>query len=153
MMDVVGRLRSGSSILDIPVGTGRFLSAYDQRGLAVTGMDTSAHMLAKAREKLSTATLRLGNIFKIPAPDASFDTVAAIRIMHLIGHDDFEAAFGELKRVARERIVMTLELGSGAGECSGLERKIRFTRTLGEWKVGDCERLVRDWYIFELVRR
>ena len=41
-------LKPGTTVLDIPVGTGRMLKFFDKCGFKVTGVDTSEDMLALA---------------------------------------------------------------------------------------------------------
>jgi len=60
---------SVSSVLDIPVGTGRFIEAYKNLQMKVTGIDISEDMIAKAREKVSkddsNIELRKGDVKKL----------------------------------------------------------------------------------------
>jgi ubiquinone/menaquinone biosynthesis C-methylase UbiE len=103
-------LPAGTEVLDIPVGTGRFLPLYEAKGFKAIGMDISADMLARAKAKQSDAELRKGDIFKIDLPDKSVDVVLAIRIMNLIDHKDMHISLCELQRVARSRIIFNLRV-------------------------------------------
>ena len=73
------RLRPGHRVLDLGVGTGTSLPMYP-RDVAVTGLDLSEGMLAKAREKveaqqLDHVSLQQGNALETPFPDHHFDRV------------------------------------------------------------------------------
>jgi ubiquinone/menaquinone biosynthesis C-methylase UbiE len=108
--EMLADLPAGTEVLDIPVGTGRFLPLYEAKGFKAIGMDISADMLARAKAKQSNAELRKGDIFKIDLPDKSVDVVLAIRIMNLIDHKDMHISLCELQRVARSRIIFNLRV-------------------------------------------
>lgn len=52
-------LPSGAAILDVGCGTGRHAVPLAQRGFAVTGVDISAGMLAKARQRAEQACVQV----------------------------------------------------------------------------------------------
>jgi phosphatidylethanolamine/phosphatidyl-N-methylethanolamine N-methyltransferase len=102
---VVGTLnRLGGRVLEVGVGTGLSLPQYLPR-VEVTGIDASAEMLAKAREKV--AELGLTNVRDLSVmdarsmmfPDASFDHIAAIHIMSVVPEP--ERVMAEMTRVVR----------------------------------------------------
>lgn len=70
---------SRGSILEVGAGTGRNFEHYP-RGVAITAVDLSEPMLRQARRR-SAATLDvgllLGDVERLPFPDAAFDTVVA----------------------------------------------------------------------------
>jgi ubiquinone/menaquinone biosynthesis C-methylase UbiE len=96
----------GSSVLDVPVGTGRFLPIYQQFGMEATGIDTSADMLAAARAKGTEARLFLGDAGKIDLPAKSVDYSVCWRLTHLVPPDALNAIVAELARVTRRRVVI-----------------------------------------------
>jgi ubiquinone/menaquinone biosynthesis C-methylase UbiE len=110
LRSMLSDLTAGTEILDIPVGTGRFLPFYDAMGFKAVGMDISSDMLTRARAKRSGADLRTGDIFKIDLPDKAVDVAVAIRIMNLIDASDLKKAFAELQRVARSRVVTNIRI-------------------------------------------
>ncbi len=94
-------------ILDIATGTAdlAILMAKRLDPLTVTGIDLSARMLAKGREKVAeeelseTVTLVEGDCLKLPFPDESFDLVTCA-----FGVRNFEnllAGYREMLRVLR----------------------------------------------------
>jgi len=105
---VRGFLTAGS-VLDIPVGTGRFLSLYREMGLTFTGMDVSEEMMAQARAKDPEAEVVFGDIMSIPLPDRSVDIAVCIRLLTLIDTPDMIGAMKELGRVARQRIILSIK--------------------------------------------
>ena len=96
-------------VLEIACGTGRFTVMLADRGADVVGLDISAAMLQRGREKAQRAGVsdRLeflrGDAGRLPFPDDHFDTVVAMRFFHLA--DDPEAFLNEMRRVSREQIV------------------------------------------------
>jgi putative AdoMet-dependent methyltransferase len=81
----------GKRVLDIGTGTGNLALRCLARGAAVVGLDPSARMLFKAREKVggdSRADFhRIDEPFlHIPYPDASFDAVISSYAYHHIPH-------------------------------------------------------------------
>lgn len=101
-LDLIG---TGRSVLDIPVGTGRFLAAYRARSMPAIGMDTSGDMLAQARLKMADADLRIGDILRIDMPDLSVDVGVAVRIMSWLTIAEMKAALAEMARVSRQWII------------------------------------------------
>lgn len=92
------------SVLDVPVGTGRFASLYSERGLTVTGLDTSPDMLREAYKK-GLSTLRLGDIRYMPFKDGAFDVAVCIRLFAWLEPEVVQQSLKELARVARVLIV------------------------------------------------
>ena len=82
-------LRSGERVLEVGVGTGLSLPLYP-RDVRITGVDVSAEMLEKARERV--ARRRLTNVDallemdaqKMSFADASFDKVVAMYVVSVV---------------------------------------------------------------------
>jgi ubiquinone/menaquinone biosynthesis C-methylase UbiE len=77
----VGRL------VDIGTGTGRMIELLGSRASAVMGIDRSPEMLRLARAKLAAvgeerAELRQGDMYALPLPSASADTVLLHQVLH-----------------------------------------------------------------------
>ncbi len=91
-------------LLDIGTGTGRMLEVYGAAARRAVGIDTSRDMLAVARANLERAGLRncqvrLGDMYQLPAPNASFDTVTVHQVLHYA--DTPAAVIAEAARVLR----------------------------------------------------
>jgi ubiquinone/menaquinone biosynthesis C-methylase UbiE len=99
------------SVLDIPVGTGRFLRFYQEIGLSVIGMDVSEDMLKQADAKRTDAELVIGSILEIDLATDSVDTAVCVRLLNLLSEDEMKQALSELQRVARDQIIITLRSG------------------------------------------
>lgn len=109
---LLSRLPAGSSLLDVPVGTGRFIDLYKAHGLTATGIDVSNDMLAEAARKAEpldyAMPLRQGDIRRIDAPDASFDTVLCVRFLNWVDTPTLGSVLDELCRVGRRRLILSI---------------------------------------------
>ena len=85
---------------DAGMGPGRLLAELTERGWTVSGLDASGEMVEAARRRLPEAQERLvvGEIERLPFPDASFDLVVATGVLE---YADVDAALAELARVLR----------------------------------------------------
>lgn len=108
----VTRFLSGKSgtVLDIPVGTGRFLELYGSLGLSCIGMDVSGEMMAQAKAKEPDADIRFGDILDIPLDAQSVDHAVCIRLLTLIDTDEAVEAIKELGRVTRQSIIVSAKV-------------------------------------------
>ncbi len=74
-------------LLDIGTGTGRMLELYGKSAKRAVGIDLSREMLAVARANLERAGLRncqvrLGDMYQLPVPSGSFDSVTIHQVLH-----------------------------------------------------------------------
>ncbi|EHB50017.1 Methyltransferase type 11 [Mycolicibacterium rhodesiae JS60] len=94
--------QAGGAALEVAVGTGLNLSAYP-KGVALTGIDLSAQMLAIAKARAvelgRDVDLRQGDAHHLPFADESFDTVVCT--FGLCAIPDTDAALDEMTRVLR----------------------------------------------------
>jgi ubiquinone/menaquinone biosynthesis C-methylase UbiE len=106
----LAQLPQGSSIVDVPVGTGRYLELYKKHALKVTGLDVSEDMLAEAGKEAGAlslgATLRREDIRHIAAPDGGFDCVLCMRFLNWLDTAGLEIVMAELTRVARSHLIL-----------------------------------------------
>ena len=91
-------------LLDIGTGTGRIIEVLAPQVERALGIDQSREMLAIARVNLEQAGLRngmvrLGDMYQLPLPDASFDTIVIHQVLHYA--DRPAAAIAEAARVVR----------------------------------------------------
>jgi SAM-dependent methyltransferase len=95
-------LKPGMRVLDIGCAKGflvrDLMSACP--GLEVFGLDISDYALLHSHPEV-VGRLHLGNCIDLPFPDASFDTVLAINVIHNLDRPDVITALKEIKRVAR----------------------------------------------------
>jgi ubiquinone/menaquinone biosynthesis C-methylase UbiE len=113
--DMLSDVPSGSWVLDIPCGTGRFFEFYHKKGFIFRGCDKSADMLAQAAKKVvdpHKARLQVANVCSLPFDDKSVDAALMIRLTRWLSPVDCQQAFRELQRVSRGRIILTARVAN-----------------------------------------
>ena len=90
---------TGTELLDVGCGSGRFCVLAGARGARVAGIDATPELLAIARERNPAADLRLGDLQFLPWDDAAFDVVTGFNSFFYAA--DIVAAFREAARVLR----------------------------------------------------
>jgi ubiquinone/menaquinone biosynthesis C-methylase UbiE len=111
-------LPEGTVILDCPVGTGRFLPFYVEKGFHILGMDLSLDMLKQAEAKIApiaakaVGELRQGDVRNTGLPDKSVDVAVNCRITRWLSPADCQTMLREMQRVARQRIIWTARVAN-----------------------------------------
>jgi len=67
----------GTRLLDIACGSGLAAQIAARRGAAVTGIDASDALVTIARARTVGGDFRVGDMFALPFPDASFDRITS----------------------------------------------------------------------------
>lgn len=103
------------TLLDAPVGTGRFLERYGNVP-EVVGVDISEAMLAQSYRKLADprlaqVKLRRGDIFKLEFSDNYFELTVCWRFAHLVPANMLADALRELGRVTSGEILLQAYVG------------------------------------------
>ncbi len=98
MREILGGLPRGVA-LDAACGTGRHSAYLASLGHTVIGVDSSAAMLERAREKVPSGEFHEADLHDLPFPDDHVDAVVcALALMHV---PDIEPVLGEFVRVLR----------------------------------------------------
>lgn len=97
-------------VLDIPVGTGRFVERLRDRGLAVVGVDISAEMMEVARGKVSGREAPFVAFTRaegeaLPFRDGAFNCVMTIRFLFHLTRQVRVAFLRECARVSRRWVI------------------------------------------------
>jgi demethylmenaquinone methyltransferase/2-methoxy-6-polyprenyl-1,4-benzoquinol methylase len=105
----------GGHVLDVATGTGLVAAELVRRGFRVTGVDQSAEMLARARDRFGDAVeLVEASAERLPFADAAVDHLTVTYLLRYV--DDPGATVAELARVVRPGgIVASLEFGVPGG--------------------------------------
>ena len=105
----------GTKVLDVPLGTARFLPLYIQNKMSMTGLDISSDMLDQAKilrgNSLNGCQLDIGDATDLPYADNYFDLVVCFRFLDgQVSYRDTIKAIVGFCRVSRKYLI--LELGS-----------------------------------------
>ncbi len=107
---ILKSLPPGSTVLDIPCGTGRIDNWLLKTPVRVIASDISRAMLGVARQKVRPTSLWLGflraDANRLPFRSGSVDGVLSIRFLHLLDQRARLRALDELARVARRWAVV-----------------------------------------------
>jgi SAM-dependent methyltransferase len=108
-------LPAGRRVLEVGCGTGVFLRAAAERGLAVVGLDASPALLDLARERVPDAELHVGDMEALPFSDGTFDAVAGFNCFFFA--DDLVAALREAGRVAKRGAPVVIQVWGRPDHC------------------------------------
>jgi ubiquinone/menaquinone biosynthesis C-methylase UbiE len=117
ILERLGGLPAGASVLEIGCGTGWFGRALAQRGFEVAGVDPSAAMLAHARGRFPVVR---GDAARLPFPDRAFDAALIVGVLDFVR--DPAAVLREARRVVRHSVVV---LALASGSWLALRRRLR----------------------------
>lgn len=120
-------------VLDLPVGTGRLLSAIAS-AQEIVGGDISLNMLSEAErvvgdEGWAHVRLQKMDALAIEFPDGHFDVVLCFRLIHLIPADLARKVLAELARVTRGTLLLQVYVAPRR-RFSGLRRVLGAIRPL-----------------------
>lgn len=107
------RIPDGSSVLDVPFGTGRFVDLYLDKRMDVFGIEQSSDMLEAARKtlgaKFDSCNAQTGDALKLPFIDNTFDLVVSFRFLpHILSYDQTIVALKEFHRVTSRFAILQI---------------------------------------------
>jgi ubiquinone/menaquinone biosynthesis C-methylase UbiE len=109
----------GWEVVDIGCGTGTGLIRYLDAGCAVSGVDVSSAMLAKARARLGRrADLHLLDRGDLPFDDDRFDMATTTMVLHEVAVEKRAGLLAEMARVVKPNgrlLVIDFRFGSQRG--------------------------------------
>lgn len=106
---LVERLRPTGRVLEIGVGTGRFAIPLRAGHVSVFGVDLSAEMLRRLRQRDARLPVVRGDATRLPFADGHFGAAVAIHVLHLI--PAWRDSLSELVRVVRRGGLLLLDIG------------------------------------------
>lgn len=118
------RAQQGDTVLDLPVGYGRFVPRLLEEGFRIKGVDANENMLQRVHDDFSgQIELRKGMADAIPFQDNSFDGFVSVRLFqHIHDHEERRRIFAETKRVTSRWGIITLYTPS---LCHKVFRRVR----------------------------
>ena len=144
------------SVVDIPCGAGRFWSTLTRWcAEPITAMDISSSMISVALREASTdvrerVRATTSSIFDIQLPDNSVESAISLRFFHhLARRRERLAALSELRRVARDTVIVSIwtdgNLSAWVNRAQprrnlfikgkGYGRRVRLPRSMFEWEA------------------
>lgn len=121
-----------SSVLDAGCGEGHLLAALRHAlpEAQLTGVDASVSAVEYARSSFGEAgTFLTGDLLALPFDADAFDVVVCSEVLEHL--EDPAAAFAELRRVARRRVVLTVPLEPWFKFFNDIARALRISRDPG----------------------
>ncbi|HEU5149618.1 MAG TPA: class I SAM-dependent methyltransferase [Iamia sp.] len=121
-------LRRRSTVLDVPLGTGRYLGHYDEGGHRIIGADLSREMLAAA-SAAAGETVPGGlhpvraSVFALPLAAEAVDAVVCTRLLTWFGRRHVREALREIRRVSAGPVIVSLHLWRSVGDASLTPRR------------------------------
>ncbi len=111
----VAGLPANARLLEIGIGTGRIALPYSRFVGDFYGIDISAKMLERLRQKQTDEPLfvSVGDAMRLPFADGTFDAVVIVHVLHLV--KDAEKVLVEVGRVLKaEGVILKCQNQSGA---------------------------------------
>ena len=106
---------TGTSVLDVGCGAGRFCRMAADRGAHVAGLDATAAFVEIARERVPDGDFRVGDMQRLPWADDSFDAVTGFNSFFIAA--DMVCALREAGRVARPGASVTMTVFGRPENC------------------------------------
>ena len=106
---------SGTRLLDVGCGAGRFCRIAADRGAKVAGIDASGPLVEIARERVPNADFRVGDMEQLPWADESFDVVTGFNSFFIAG--DIVNALREARRVSRAGAIVAMTVFGRPDQC------------------------------------
>lgn len=110
---------SGTTVLDVGCGAGRFCRIAADRGARVYGLDATSTFVEIARSRVLEADFRVGDMEHLPWGDDSFDVVTGFNSFFIAA--DMVCALAEASRVARPGGHVALSVFGRPERCDSTE--------------------------------
>jgi SAM-dependent methyltransferase len=99
-------VESGTRLLDVGCGAGRFCRIAADRGASIAGLDATEPFVEIARSRVPDGDFRVGEMENLPWDDDSFDVVTGFNSFFIAA--DIVNALREAQRVARPEATVAL---------------------------------------------
>jgi SAM-dependent methyltransferase len=110
-------IERGARLLDAGCGAGLFLELAAERGAIVAGVDAAPSMIAIARDRVPTASVRAGDLEDLPYDDATFDIVTAFNSVQYAASP--VNALREARRVKTPDAPLFIAVWGNPEDCEG----------------------------------
>ena len=148
MRELLADLPRGSSVVDVPVGTGRFIPLYEELGFRVLGLDISDDMLREAAQKAKSddTYLRIGNAIELDLPDNTCDVAVCVRLFRWITPEEVVKVLQGLQRIATKRVIFNARVADHP-----YQRPISLLRSglIDNWLFTRVEEIEPNYLMFQ----
>ncbi|WP_372789795.1 class I SAM-dependent methyltransferase [Paraconexibacter sp.] len=110
---------TGTAVLDVGCGAGRFSRIAADRGATVAGLDATEPLIEIARTRVLDGDFRVGEMEALPWADDSFDVVTGFNSFFIAA--DMTNALREARRVARPGGTVALTVFGRPERCQSTE--------------------------------
>lgn len=113
-----GRYLPGATILDAGCGHGRNLELLIRAGYTIAGIDLDEEKIAYCKNRFPECadSFQLGDLAKLPYPDASFDHLISSAVLHFAHSEaQFKTWFAEQVRVLKKEGSLFIRMTSRFG--------------------------------------
>ena len=107
---VLDHIKPGSTVLDLPCGTGRLYPQLSRRDFVISCADSSGHMTDIARENIAdpNVSFNVCDVLDTGFADNSFDAVICNRLFHHFFESEIRIkALTELGRITRDVLIVS----------------------------------------------
>lgn len=142
-----------AKILEVGCGSGRFLEFLEKMGYKnVYGIDSSKEMLEIAGKK-TKATLKIGNVYKIPYGNNSFDVVFSVHVLMHIQKP--KKMIEEMIRVSKNIVIFDItnkqSLSFAISKiCKGYKPKFYSVKNIKEMTPDQKDIIYKPTYMFPM---
>ena len=126
------KIPDGSILLDLPVGSGRFLDLYAAKEIKVFGYDISNDMISVSKQKLAgikashaDIILKVADAEKIELEQNSVDYVVCFRLFHLIPFVVIKQIIKEFYRISNKQVIIEVFNSSLVSDQTSVVTKLK----------------------------
>jgi tRNA (uracil-5-)-methyltransferase TRM9 len=139
-------VKAGDKVLDLGCGNGRLLDLFKNRKIIYIGVDNASNLIEIAKKRYPASDFRVADALNLPFPDAYFEGIYSIALLHHIPSQELRLAFfKEAKRVLKPAGILVLTVWN-LWQWSGWKANFKYTafKILGLSKL-DFKDILVPW--------
>jgi ubiquinone/menaquinone biosynthesis C-methylase UbiE len=115
MQELLNNVPDGTSVLDVPFGTGRFVEMYARKNMDIYGVEISRDMVGAAEtllgpELFGRCKIEIASAEAIPFESDRFDVVVCCRFMSMTTLEMARNVLSEFHRVAKDKVLLYMNV-------------------------------------------
>ena len=113
--NLLNHIPDETTVLDLPIGTGRFVDFYLEKNMQVHGLEISKDMITAAEQNLGPLFASCNVVIadatkKLPYTDNVFDAVVSFRFLKFFSYHVARNILREFHRVSRGKVILSMKL-------------------------------------------